>query len=170
MQATHDSTTFEKKQFPVVLVLEGISSPANLGSFFRLGDAFGVEKLIICESTVDLQSNRLKRTARATVKNVHFEERENSEAVCRALKVAGYKIVAIEVASGSIPVEEHNLQKTDKVALVLGNESLGIKKEILEMADNILHINMFGENSSMNVTHAAAIALFEITKRLQPVQ
>lgn len=170
MQATHESTKFEKKKFPVVLLLDGISSPANMGSLFRLADAFGIEKLIFCESTVDLKSNRLKRTARATVKNVLFEERENSEAVCRELKEAGYKILALEVASGSTPVEEHNLQNREKVVLVLGNESRGIKREVLELADNLLHISMFGENSSMNVTHAAAIALFEITKRLQPVR
>ena len=170
MQATHDSTTFEKKKFPIVLILDGISSPANMGSLFRLADAFGIEKLIFCESPVDIKSNRLKRTARATIKNVFFEERENSEAVCRELKVEGYKILALEVASGSIPVQESNFQNQEKVALVLGNESRGVKKEILEMADNLLHIEMFGDNSSMNVTHAAAIALFEITKRLQPVR
>ncbi|UZH55217.1 TrmH family RNA methyltransferase [Salinimicrobium tongyeongense] len=169
MQATHHTTPFQKKQFPIVLVLDAITSPANIGSFFRLGDAFGIEKMLICESSADLQSNRLKRTARATIKNVTFEERENSEAACRELKAAGYKIVAIEVASESIPIEKCHFRAEDKIALVLGNERLGIKKELLELADNLLHINMFGENSSMNVTHAAAIALFEITKRLQPV-
>ncbi|WP_029032997.1 TrmH family RNA methyltransferase [Salinimicrobium terrae] len=170
MQATHDSTTFKKKQFPIVLVLDGISSPANLGSLFRLADAFGVEKLLFCESLVDLNSNRLKRTARSTVKNVLFEERDNSEAVIRELKLSGYEILALEIGSGSIPIQECNLRANDRVALVLGNERLGVKNEILEKADNLLHINMFGENSSMNVSHAAAIALFEITKRLQPVQ
>ena len=170
MQATHDSTTFKKKRFPIALVLDGISSPANMGSLFRLADAFGVEKLVFCESTVDLKSNRLKRTARATIKNVLFEERENSEVVCRELKDAGYKILALEIATGSTAIEELDLQVQEKVTLVLGNERLGVKKEILEMAHNLVHINMFGENSSMNVTHAAAIALFEITKSLQPVR
>lgn len=170
MQATHDSTTFEKKKFPIVLILDGISSPANMGSLFRLADAFGIEKLIFCENPVDLKSNRLKRTARATIKNVLFEERENSQAVCMELKLEGYKILALEVASGSIPVQEMHFQNQEKVVLVLGNESRGVKKEILEMADDLLHIEMFGDNSSMNVTHAGAIALFEITKRLQPVR
>jgi len=169
MQATHHSTPFKKTQFPVILVLDGISSPANIGSFFRLGDAFGIEKLLICESTVDLQSNRLKRTARATVKNVDFEEQEDSEAACKQLKEAGYKIVAIEVTSRSIALQKCHFEAHDKIALVLGNERLGVRKEILDLADSILHIDMFGENSSMNVTHAGAIALFEITKRLQPV-
>ena len=169
MQATHQTTSFERKKFPIILVLDGISSPANIGSLFRLADAFGIEKLIFCGNPVDLKSNRLKRTARSTIKNVSFEEKDNSEEVCKELKASGYNILALEVASGSVPIQEHQIESENRIALVLGNESLGVKKEVLEMAHNLVHINMFGENSSMNVTHAAAIALFEITKRLQPV-
>lgn len=170
MQRTHASTTFEKKRFPVVLVLDGISSPANIGSLFRLADAFGVERLIFCGSKVDLQSNRLRRTARATVKNVLFEEYEDIKSVCSDLKEEGYKLLALEITSESIPLEELEFQNFEKLALVFGNERAGINSEVLKLADNLLHINMFGENSSMNVTHAAAIALFEITKRLQQVR
>ncbi len=170
MQATHDTTTFEKQGFQIVLVLDGVSSPANIGSLFRLADAFNIEKLIFCGSKVDLKSNRLKRTARATVKNVLFEEHDNPEVVCKELRQAGYEIFALEITSESIPIQEVNFKENKKVALVLGNERNGIDRTILEMADNSLHINMFGENSSMNVTHATAIALFEITKRLQPVR
>ena len=170
MQKTHDTTNFEEKKFPLVLVLDGVSSPANVGSLFRLADAFNIEKIICCGEGIDLQSNRLRRTARATVKNVIFEEQENSEAVCRELKELGYNLLALEIAAGSEAVEEINFSKFPKVALVLGNENSGIEEKILVMADKLLHINMFGKNSSMNVTHAAAIAMFEITKSLQPVQ
>lgn len=170
MQKTHETTKFEEKKFPLILVLDGISSPANIGSLFRLADAFNIEKLIFCGIELDINSNRLKRTARATVKNVIFEEHENSEAICRDLKNSGYTLLALEIAAGSIAVEIPDYSKFKKVALVLGNENSGIQDEILKMADELLHINMFGKNSSMNVTHAAAIALFEIMKRLQPVR
>ena len=170
MQKTHESTKFEKKRFPVILVLDGIASPANLGSLFRLADAFNIEKIISCGSSIDLESNRLKRTARATVKNVIFEEQDNSEVACMQLKDSGYRILALEIASDSIPIQQANFKEMEKIALILGNERLGISEDLLKMADELLHINMFGENSSMNVTHAAAIALFEITKSLQPVR
>jgi tRNA G18 (ribose-2'-O)-methylase SpoU len=170
MQKTHTTTNFEKKNFPLVLVLDGVSGPANIGSLFRLADAFNIEKLIFCGTSVDIQSNRLRRTARATVKNVIFEEQENSEAVCRDLKDSGYKIFALEITSDSKPLQDLNFSEVEKLALVLGNERTGIQNNLLKLADNFLHINMYGENSSMNVTHAAAIALFEITKSLQPVR
>lgn len=169
MQKTHDTTEFEEKKFPLILVLDGVSSPANLGSLFRLADAFYIEKIIFCGTGADLSSNRLKRTARSTVQNVIFEEHENPEAVCLQLKESGYSLLALEIASGSSAVEDLNYSGFRKIALVLGNENSGIQDAILKLADRLIHINMFGKNSSMNVTHAAAIALFEITKSLQPV-
>ena len=53
-----------------------------------------------------------------------------------------------------------------KVALIVGNEISGISEELLKLADNRLHITMFGRNSSMNVAQSAGIALYEITKSL----
>ena len=170
MQKSHSTTNFLKKKFPVVLVMDGVYGPANIGSLFRLADAFNIEKLIFCGTSVDLESNRLRRTARATVKNVIFEEYENSEAVCRNLKDSGYKIFALEITSNSKSLQDFDFSEVKKLALVLGNERTGIQNNVLELADHFLHINMFGENSSMNVTHAAGIALFEITKSLQPVR
>lgn len=170
MQKTHESTIFEKKKFPVVLVLDNISSPANIGSLFRLVDAFGIEKMIICGTIVDLKSNRLRRTARATEKDVVFEEHEETLEVCEGLKEKSYQILALEIATGSKSLQEIDFTTSGKIALVIGNERDGIKNSVLRMADGLLHINMFGKNSSMNVTHATAIALFEITKSLQPVR
>lgn len=170
MQKTHETTNFQEKKFPLVLVLDGVSSPANIGSLFRLADAFNIEKLILCGAEIDLQSNRLKRTARATVKNVIFEEHENSEEICSTLQKDGYCILAVEIAEGSVPVETLDYEAFNKIALVLGSENSGISNEVLKTADKLVHINMFGKNSSMNVTHAAGIALFEITKSLQPVR
>lgn len=170
IQATHETSNFQKEKFPIVLVLDAVSSPANIGSLFRLADAFNIEKLVFCGTKVELQSNRLRRTARSTVKNVIFEEQENSEEVCQELKETGYELLALEITSESKALHTINFSEMRKIALILGNESTGINKDLLKMADKLLHINMFGENSSMNVTHAAAIALFEITKSLQPVR
>ncbi|NJW53406.1 TrmH family RNA methyltransferase [Salinimicrobium oceani] len=170
MQKTHETTDFQEKKFPLVLVLDGVSGPANVGSLFRLADAFNVEKIIFCGTELHLKSNRLKRTARSTVKNVIFEEHDNSEVVCRNLQESGYSIMALEIAAESVPLEEEKYDTYNKIALVLGNENSGITSNILTMADKLLHINMFGKNSSMNVTHAAGIALFEITKSLHPVR
>lgn len=169
MQLTHDTTTFKERKFPLVLVLDSVTSPANVGSLFRLADAFGVEKIVICGATVDLNSNRLKRTARSTVQTVPFDVEEDSVAVCEELSKRGFFLAALEISSSSAPIESVDFSKMEKLALVVGNESSGIDELLLQKVDKQLHINMFGRNSSMNVAQAAGIALFEITKSLQPI-
>ena len=77
-QLTHTQTSFQKKDFPIILLLDNITGEANLGSLFRLADAFGIQKIIFCGSEPNLNSNRLKRTARNTWKTVNFEFQEDS--------------------------------------------------------------------------------------------
>lgn len=153
-----------------MLVLDSITSPANVGSLFRLADAFNIEKIIFCGSTfADLSSNRLKRTARSTINTIPAEHHENTAETCLNLVSQGYTVLALEITQNSEPVDSVEFEKMKKIALVLGNENSGIEEEVLNIVNQSLHINMFGKNSSMNVAQAAGIALFEITKSLQPV-
>ncbi|GAB2770216.1 TrmH family RNA methyltransferase [Salinimicrobium soli] len=170
MQLTHSDTEFSEKKFPIIILLDGIASPANLGSLFRLADAFNVEKIISCGSVgIDLGSNRLRRTARATIEKVALEEREEILEVLTDLQKRNYFTLALEITSDSIPVESLDYSQFKKVALVLGNERSGINEEVLKKVQQKIHITMFGRNSSMNVAQAAGISLFEITKTLPPV-
>lgn len=152
-------------------MLDSITSPANVGSLFRLADAFNIEKIIFCgTSFADLNSNRMKRTARATIQNVTFEQRENVVSTSRELSSLGYTVVALEISEASLAIDSIKYDQFEKIALVLGNENSGVDEEVLKTADKKVHITMFGKNSSMNVAQAAGIALFEITKSLQPVK
>jgi len=101
MQLTHSTTTFESRQFPITILLDNITSEANIGSIFRLADAFGVEKLLFHGTIPNLQSNRLKRTARNTHNTVAYEVFEDATAPITNLKQMGYKMVAIEITSQS---------------------------------------------------------------------
>lgn len=171
IQLDHETISFEAKRFPVVLVLDSVTGPANVGSLFRLADAFNIEKIVFCGSTFsDVNSNRMKRTARATIKNVIWEQQENVIETCIELSADGFTTLALEIAQGSLPIDSVNFGKYSKVALILGNENSGIAEDVLKTVDEKLHITMFGKNSSMNVAQAAGIALYEITKSLQPVK
>ncbi|MFV9484554.1 TrmH family RNA methyltransferase [Christiangramia sp. ASW11-125] len=166
MQLTHDTTNFENRQFPVILLLDNITSEANIGSIFRLADAFGVEKLIFHGTFPNLNSNRLKRTARNTHTTVEFEVYEDATQVIRDLKSNGYRMTAVEITSESRPISEFKLV-TENILLVAGNERHGVSEEILKNCDSAYHIEMFGKNSSMNVAQSLGIALYEITKVLR---
>lgn len=170
IQSTHENSGFKEMKFPIILVLDSITSPANIGSLFRLADAFNIEKIIFCGAeSPDLNSNRLKRTARSTINSVAHEYQDDILDTCNELFKNGYELFALEITEVSEAIDSLNFGNYEKLALVLGNESTGISEEVLKKVNKSLHIKMFGKNSSMNVAQASGIALFEITKSLQPV-
>jgi tRNA G18 (ribose-2'-O)-methylase SpoU len=81
------------------------------------------------------------------------------------LKTDNYTIYALEITKNSIPIHKASFKKNQKIALVIGDENFGVSDEILKLSDGIFHIDMFGQNSSMNVVQATNIALYEITKQ-----
>lgn len=166
MQLIHTQNKFEEKKFPIVLLLDNITGEANIGSIFRLADAFNVEKIIFAGTPPNLNSNRLKKTARSTQQRVLFEIKEDSLAVAENLRSQGYLLYALEITSDSFPIDDFEYQPGNPLCIILGNEISGIAEELLKATDKRLHINMYGKNSSMNVAQAAGIALYEITKTI----
>jgi tRNA G18 (ribose-2'-O)-methylase SpoU len=74
--------------------------------------------------------------------------------------------VSLEITSNSEPIHDYAFPKNQPITLVVGDENFGVSEEILKLSDAVIHIDMFGQNSSMNVVQAANIALYEITKQL----
>ena len=168
MQLNHSQNKFSNKKFPVTLILDHISGEANIGSIFRLSDAFHVEEIIFCGIEPNLNSNRLKKTSRNTHEYVKFQFSENSARIIEQKRAEGYKIIALEITQDSIPLKELELQSSEKIVLIAGHENFGISEEILNLCDKVVHIPMFGNNSSMNVAQSIGISLYEITKYLIP--
>ena len=150
----------------MVLILDELTSPANIGSLFRLADAFNVEKVILCGPRVDLNSNRLRRTARSTIGKVAFEEFKSTSLACEKYSANGFSLIALEITGDSTPLDSYRIKQYTKIALIVGNERSGINEEVLKKTDVRVHIQMFGKNSSMNVAQATGIALYEITRSL----
>ena len=104
-QLNHDEVEFNKEKFPIILIADRISSPANLGSLLRLADAFHIEKIMVLDSIVDLNSNRLKRTARSTEKTVAIDFYENIEKLLEEIDVEHSQFISLEITEDSIPIE-----------------------------------------------------------------
>ncbi|WP_452598170.1 TrmH family RNA methyltransferase [Pontimicrobium sp. MEBiC01747] len=166
MQLTHYNTKFTKHTFPITLVCENVTNAPNIGSLFRIADAFGIEKIIFCTSEIPM-GRKMTKTSRATEKVVDFEVNENISLVINQLKTKGYKIVSLEITDNSTPIHNCQFSKKQPIALVIGDENFGVSEPILALSDTIIHIDMFGQNSSMNVVQATNIALYEITKQLR---
>ena len=165
-QLSHFDEKFSKKKFPITLVLDNITGEANIGSIFRLADAFNVEKIIFSGIKPNLKSRRLQKTSRNTHRTVKYELTEDAIHFLKSEK-SNSEIFSLEITSASIPVEnfQYSVEKK-KIILILGNEASGINNDFLDISDKHLHINMFGQNSSMNVAQATGIALYEISKTI----
>ena len=72
-QLTHYTTNFKKRTFPIVLVSDQVSNAPNIGSLFRICDAFGVEKIFFCGEDIPVFGRKMTKTSRATEKVVPFE-------------------------------------------------------------------------------------------------
>jgi tRNA G18 (ribose-2'-O)-methylase SpoU len=165
MQLNHYNTNFTNQIFPITLISDNVTNAPNIGSLFRIADAFGIEKLILCGDDISL-GRKMAKTSRATEKIVNYEVNRDALEVIQDLKSKNYQIISLEITNSSQAV--HNVQfSTNKpIALIIGDENFGVSEHILNISDVIIHIEMFGQNSSMNVVQATNIALYELTKQL----
>lgn len=165
-QRNHYNTTFQKKTFPITIICDDVTNALNVGSLFRMSDAFGVEKIIFCGEHPPVFGRKMMKTSRATEKTVPYAIAQDINEVILDYKSAQYSIIALEITNDSKPITNFDFKSYKKIALVIGNENFGIQESILETVDATVHIDMFGNNSSMNVIQATNIALYEITKQL----
>ncbi len=162
-QLEHSQVTLATQQKEIIVLCDGVRSPANIGSIFRVSDAFGITKLLFYNCKLNINSSRLIKTARDTHNTVNFEEVDNPFEVIQNFKQDDFYIIALEITDTSIALQNFSLEKKSKLLLILGNEQNGISAEILSVVDTSIHIQMNGKNSSLNVAQAAGIALYSLT-------
>ena len=165
MQLNHYNTNFSKQTFPITLVCDNVTNAPNIGGLFRIADAFGIEKLILCGEHITL-GRKMSKTSRATEKTVNYEIADSASTIIESLKDKNYQIISLEITNTSKPIHTFNFSTEKPIALIIGAENFGVSDRILKMSDAIIHIDMFGNNSSMNVVQATNIALYEMTKQL----
>lgn len=148
---------------PVRVVLDGVKRLPNIGTMFRLCDAFRVERLYVCGFDLQAHKRNLRTAAAGTIRWVPWEVREDAADVVRESRAAGYSIAAVELAEASLPPQD--LRATGPICLVLGAENHGVSPAILELADQCIEIPTDGIGGSINLTTAAAIVLYELSRR-----
>ncbi|MEM7187387.1 MAG: TrmH family RNA methyltransferase [Bacteroidota bacterium] len=163
-QRTHEDSPTSDPNRSIVLLSDGVCSPANLGGLFRLADAFGVVEYVIGSGDLDMDSGRFRKTARNAYEQVPFTQTDDICGIISALKKEHYRIVALEITSQSTSLQHVEIPGSEPVGIVVGGERHGVSEGVLAMVDDTVHIDMFGINSSMNVVQATAIALYEISK------
>lgn len=169
-QLNHFQYVKKEVKFPFCILANNMDLTTNIGSFFRIADALGVEKIYLCGKSAFPPHHKIKRTSRSTENYVEWEYRESATDIILNLKSSGYRIIGLEITENSLDLSELVVKPLDKICLILGSEIEGINDELIALSDECVHIPMFGKNSSMNVANACSIAAYVITKKLNPLE
>lgn len=166
----------------LVVVAHDIRSAHNIGSLLRTCDGLGVECVYMTGYTphpLKKNDDRLPHIASRVTKLIHktalgaessvkWNASYTIEELIPKLRSKNYKIIGLELVPDAIPLQD--FYSTDRIALILGNEIRGITKDILEMCDDSVCIQMLGKKESLNVTEAASMALFYLRYIMNTVQ
>lgn len=154
------------KRNPIYLVLDNVIDTYNIGSMFRLADAIAAEKIYICGESEYPPNSRIHKAAVGTEEWVPWEHNSSTIRIIELLKKQGVHIVAVEQSSKSIPYTLISNHLKSPTAIIVGNETTGISNEVLDLADIIVELPMFGVNKSINVWGSAAIIAYKVIETL----
>lgn len=158
-QLEHNEYIHDNKKFPIYLILDNVEEDFNIASMFRLSDAFGVKKIYLCGNYENLNIKKIDKISRHTTKFTDYEFCDSIENCLTKLKNEGCKIIALEVTNKSLSLNTINFTKDTRIAILIGNEKHGVSELGLNLSDEYYQIDMFGNNSSINVAIATGIAL-----------
>lgn len=154
------------KKNSIAIILDNVLDTYNIGSIFRLAEAVAVEKVYLCGATETPPNTRIKKASINTCEWVDWEYAPNTATLIKKLKLEqpALQIIAVEQDARSIPFER--AVYTPPVAIVVGNETYGVSKEVLDLVNTIVELPMFGINTSLNVMVTTGIALYDIVRQL----
>ena len=153
-------------QFPtVIVVLERVANPDNVGGVFRTASAFGATGVLLDPATTDPLYRKAIRTSMGAALQVPFARAEPWPGALTELRRLGFAVVAMTPSPGAPPLRQSVGAIAGRpIAIVLGHEGEGLTAEALAACEFQARIPMIREVDSLNVATAAAIALYEFRR------
>ena len=152
---------------PLYIVCDNILDTYNTGSIFRLADATAATKVYLCGITETPPNTRIKKASINTTEWVDWEYCSTTLEAIEKLRreVPDIQIVLVEQDKRSVPFDKADYHFP--LALIVSNETSGAAREVLEAADTIVEMPMFGVNKSLNVMVSLGIVLYQVIQRLK---
>ena len=154
----------QMEKMPVVVVLDNVRSAQNIGSFFRTGDAFAIERLCLCGISATPPSREIHKSSLGAEFSVAWNYFATTVECLQGLKNEGYTLVAIEQIEDAVMLDKFEPAEGAKYALVFGNEVEGVAQEVVDMCDMALEIPQVGTKHSLNVAVTGGVVLWEMFK------
>jgi 23S rRNA (guanosine2251-2'-O)-methyltransferase len=146
----------------LVVVLDGVEDPRNLGAILRTSEAAGADGVVLPERHSAGLSETVSRASAGALEHVKVARIGNVAQSLETLKARDYWVVGFD-ASGTERWDAVDYKRN--VALVLGGEGRGIRRLVRERCDHLVSIPLFGHVASLNVSVAAAVALYEVVRQ-----
>ena len=160
----------ESEKTPIILVLDDIRSLHNIGSVFRTADAFLIEKIYLCGITATPPNKEIHKTALGATETVAWEHRDNVLEVIETLKKENVMTLAIEQVESAIFLQDFEVEKNKKYALVFGNEVYGVSQEAVAICDGCIEIPQLGTKHSLNISVSAGIVVWDLFSKIKNIE
>ena len=145
----------------IILALDGIQDPGNLGTILRTVDSVNLKQIIISSKTADPYNPKVVRSTMGAIFRVNIIRSENLQETIKEIQKNKFKVVVT-----SLQTKESLYDiKLNKKAIVIGNEANGVSKEIVEAADKKIKIPMLGKTESLNASVATGVILYEYVRQ-----
>jgi len=153
----------ESSRIPISVLVDNVRSLYNVGSIFRTSDGAMIEALILTGFTPRPPRKEIDKTALGATQSVPWEYYENPMEAVQRIKKQGKLLCCLELTDSSVPY--HSIHRSDfPLCLVIGNEIVGISKNIIAECDMAIEIPMHGIKHSLNVAVAYGIAVYELAR------
>lgn len=156
------SDVIGQRRNPVILVLENIQDPGNLGTMIRTAEGAGVSGVIMSDNSVDIYNPKTIRSTMGSLFRMPFLYVEDLSATLLELGNQGITTFAAHL-EGRADYDQENLNRP--MALLIGNEGNGLTKELADQADILVKIPMEGQLESLNAAVSAAVILYEAKRQ-----
>ena len=154
----------EYKPNSLLVMLDGVTDPHNLGAVMRAAECFGADGVIWSKNRAASITPVVSKSAAGATELLPLVPVSNLADTLRKLKDAGYWVVASALTDKASPLDEFD--PPQKVVLVLGSEGKGISQLVLKLSDFVIQVPMEGAIASLNVSQAASVFLYELRKKL----
>ena len=145
----------------IILALDDIQDPGNLGTILRTADSVGLKQILVSKGTADAYNPKVVRSTMGAIFRVNVIECENLKETLKELQSKDYKVMTTSLkAKKSIYEVDYK-----KKIIVIGNEANGVSKEILNIADEKVIIPMLGKTESLNASVATGVILYEYVRQ-----
>lgn len=147
----------------LIVALEGINDPGNVGTIIRNADWFGIKNILLNDDCADIYNPKTIRASAGSVFHIHLYKNINLIEMLCSLKQKKYTILCADTRGCNI----YNSAKYEKAIIVFSNEANGPSENLIGIADEKLTIPKIGKAESLNVASASAVILSELIKHVQ---